>query len=119
MGSFADRAKSNADRQINDKGDDVVLVHRYDCVYSPSLGEDVCTEDLYPIKGVISNYSMQEIDGEAVMVDDLQLLVRVDTDIENNWEVQYNSKVWQIIDVSRVRTQNETIIQKLQIRALT
>lgn len=119
MGTFANRFKKLGKKLIGKYGDNVVVVHRYDCVYSPSLGEDVCTEDLYPYKAQISSYTIAESASDNVSVDDLRMIIPSDVLINKDWEVQYDGKIWSIIDIVKVRTQDNTIIQTLQVRVIS
>jgi len=119
MGAFATRFQKLAKKLIGKYGDNIVVVHRYDCVYSPSLGEDVCTEDLYPYKGQVTNYTTAEMASDNVSVDDLKVIIPTEALINKEWELQYDGKIWSIIDIIKVRTQDKTVIQTLQIRVLT
>ena len=118
MGGFSTRAISTADRLIDKYGDDVTLINRYDCVYNPTTGKEICTEDNYPVKGSVSAYTIQEAESENVTVDDLRVLTRIPLEIQKTWQVSYDNKLWEVIDVTKIRTQNDTVTQALQIRAL-
>ena len=119
MGAFANRFIALGKKLIGKYGDNVVIVHRYDCIYDPTIGEDVCTEDLYPYKAQVSSYTIAESATDNVSVDDLRMIIPTQAVINKEWEVQYDNKVWSIIDIVKVRTQDNTIIQTLQVRALT
>ena len=119
MGAFANRFIALGKRLISKYGDNIVVVHRYDCVYVPSEGKDVCTEDLYPYKAQISAFTIAEASTDNVSVDDIRMIIPTAALINKEWEVQYDGKVWSIIDIVKVRTQDNTIIQTLQARVLT
>ncbi len=116
MGAFADRAKNTATRGVNKYGNAIILVEKYDCVYDPNLGEDVCSERFYSMDASISNFAITAGD-TTVNVGDLRALVSVGFEISKTWVVQYAGKDWQIIDVVITTTQDEIITQALQIRA--
>ncbi len=114
--SFSSNAKALADRLIKKYGDSVVLVERVLGGYDPTTGKDQVTLTNYSRKGQVTNYSVAEMSSDNITVDDLQVIVRVDLDITRDWTVTYANKSWKIIDIVKIRTQDNTVIHKLQIR---
>jgi len=114
--SFASNAKKLAKRLIDKYGDSVVLVERVLGSYNPTTGEDQVTEFNYSRRGQVTNYSVAEMASDNITIDDLRLIVQTDLAITRDWTVTYNGKSWKIIDIVLVRTQDNTVIQTLQIR---
>jgi len=121
--SFSSSMSKTAKKLIDKYGNNVVVIHKHDCVWEPSLGENVCQETLYPYKASISNYSSQELQSEYVSVDDLKATIQSavnikKTDADEEFMVEYDGKRWKIINIEIVTTQDKIIIQKLQIRGV-
>jgi len=121
--SFSTSMQKTADKLINKYGDSIVVIHKTNCVYNPSLGENVCDETLYPLKASISSFTSQELQSEYVFIDDLKATIQSDvnikkTDADEGFMVEYNGKRWTIINVEIVTSQDNIIIQKLQIRGV-
>jgi len=116
--SFATQMTKTAERLLAKFGDSVELVDRTNCVYDPVTGEDTCVEEIFGTVGAITNYTLAETTQTDVLLDDLNLLVSVPLTITKNYQVIYDGKRWQVLSVTRTRTQNSTIVQSLQIRAL-
>jgi len=120
MGAFADNAKKLANRLLNKYGNstDIVLVDRGD--YDPVSGEASKTEVVRTIKGVVSNYNASQGIEDNVSKDDLLMIIAFNVvlvDIQSY--IDYDNKRWTIISNQRVTTQDELIIQKLQVRVLS
>ena len=119
MGNFATRMTAVANRLIAKYGSSVTIVHSHSCTYDPVVGDQVCTVDEYPLKGAISAYTLQEGLSPTVDVGDLSVLVETDLDITKNWQVKYGGRVWEVIDVIITTAQDQVIVQRIQIRALS
>ncbi len=114
---FHDNMTALADKLIPKYGDDITLIKKGNVTYNPNTGDDSSTDTSYPTKGYVSNYVLSDIDDIKVKIDDLRVLVRLDDEVTKDWELLYQGKIWQVIDVTRIRTQNYTITQALQVRA--
>ena len=119
MGLFSNRMKKTADKLITKYGSSITLVMRTNADYNTTTGETSHTETLYPDKGKISNF-ITASDGVSptVETDDLRCLVDTDLSIDKTWQIEYDSKRWEVIDVTRITTQDDIITQAIQIRAL-
>ena len=115
--SFSSNASANAKRLISKYGDEVILIQRTTLVYDPSSGEEAGTDIMYPTKAQITQYSITEQRSEYVNVGDLLAIVYEPLLITKDWKVNYQQKNWDIISIQAVRSQDNTVIQKLQIRA--
>ena len=116
---FHDRMTALANRLITKYGSYVKLVHSYNCVYDPVLGKEVCTVDEFQFKGAISAYTIQESLSPTVTNGDLSVLIETDKDISRNWQVEYAGTLWEVVNIIKTTTQDTTIVQRLQIRALS
>ncbi len=119
----ASSLKKSGKRMINKKGNSITIVHKYDCVYEPSLGEHVCSETRYPLKATVSNFTSQELQSDFVSIDDLKALVETDVNIKKTEEdegytVEYLGKEWKIINIRIITSEDLLIVQQLQIRGV-
>jgi len=115
---FANNMKKVTDKLTKKFGDTITLVEIIQGDYNPDTGLVDETEIDHIVRGVISSYNTSDILPESVNVDDLMVMVYAnDYDLDKSWNVRYNNKVWNIIAVSRLSTQDETIYYKLQIRS--
>ena len=119
MGTFADNSLKLGNKLIGKYGDDIVLIHRYDCTYDPITGEEVCTEDNYSIKGQVTNFTIADAVNDNVSMDDLLILVPISIEVTRNFKVEYNSKLYSVINVTIVSTQDTYVLQKLQVRVVS
>jgi len=114
--------QKTANKLINKYGNSISILHKTNLVWSPSEGE--YTYDLveYPLKGSVVNYNAGEIDNTNILTDDLRVTIQTDlyitaTDENETYQVSYLGKVWKIVNVERVSTQDAMVINKLQIRS--
>lgn len=117
MGAFADGAKRLAAKLLSKYGDTIVLTNQYNSVYDPATGDNAYTTAAYNLKGQVTNFTLSELDGDVVQANDLLVIIQTELNITREWKITYLGKDWKIINLSRVRTQDSTIIQKVQIRA--
>jgi len=114
--SFSSNMQNVADNLINKYGNDITLVHKYNCGYDPTIGEEVCDEDTFNIKGVIEAYSTSEL-SDNVLIDDLKVQIQEEMLIDaSDWSVTYLSETWKIVNIITTTTQNKVVTQLLQIR---
>jgi len=119
-GAFAERAKRLAHRLIYKYGDSTDLVLVQEFTYDPFSGETSKGEKVTHIKGVVSNYNASKGIEDNVSKDDLLMIVAYNEVLVNvQAYIDYDSKRWTIINAQRVTTQDELIIQKLQVRVLS
>ena len=114
---FHDRMTALADKLIPKYGDDVTLVKKTGQIYNPDTGETTDVATYFNIKGFVDNYTLSEIDDIAVKVDDLRVLVSLNDEVTKDWTMNYLGKEWFVLNVTKIRTQNYTITQELQVRA--
>ena len=114
---FHDNMTALADKLIPKYGDDVTLIKKTGQTYNPDTGETTDVSTNFNIQGYVSNFTLSEIDDISVKVDDLRVLVRLDEEVTKDWTMSYLGKTWYVIDVTKIRTQNYTITQSLQVRA--
>ena len=121
--SFSTNMQKTANKLISKYGNSISILHKTNLVWVPSEGE--YTYDLveYPLKGSVVNYNAGEIDNTNILTDDLRVTIQTDlyitaTDENETYQVSYLGKVWKIVNVERVSTQNENILSILQVRSV-
>ena len=117
--SFANAMSKTADKLIKKYGEEITLIYRYDCEYDPSTGGEICSEDTYDVKGKVSNFSISEQSSESINVDDMKVIIQTDIDITKNYTLIYDSKEYLVLNILKTVAQDKTIIQSLQIRAMS
>ena len=115
--SFSGSMSGTAAKLINKYGESVVMINRYNCVYDPSLGEEVCTEDRYARTGKVGGYTISEQSADNINTDDLRLIIQTEVKITKDWKVEYKEKEYSIITIAQTVAQNMTIVQTVQLRA--
>ncbi len=108
--------KSTAKRMIGKYGDSVVLVEVVKGEYDPQVGDTTDTVTNYAMKGSVSNYGIEEMASAAINQGDVALLVSTDLVVNNDWRVEYDGKVWQVIAISPTSAQDTVIVRRLQLR---
>ncbi len=114
---FHDRMTEVGDRLIAKYGDDVTLIQIGNVTYDPDTGEDTSTKTSHAIKGYVSNMILSALATEDVKIGDMRVLVCLAHEVTKDWEVLWDGKIWKVIDVTKIRTQNYTITQALQVRS--
>jgi len=114
--SFSSNMSKTADKLITKYGEDVELIHRYDCVYDPTTGKEVCSENIYPYKGKVGNYTIAEQSAESINVDDLKVIIQTAVFFNKDWKLEYDSKTYNIIGIRKTIAQDMIITQEFQVR---
>ena len=117
MGSFANGMVDVATKLINKYGSDIDLIDTVKGAYDPLTGDTAISTVEHKIKGVVENYTLQELKSEYVNTNDLKLTVVMDKVITKDWLVLYKNISYKIVSVGRENAQNTDIIYYLQIRA--
>ena len=120
--SFSTSMQKTANKLLAKYGNNISIVHQTNCIYDPTIGHITCDETLYPYMASLSAYSSQELQSEYISVDDLKATIQTDMNLKNkatneNFEIEYGGR-WQIINVEVITSQDNIIIQKLQIRGV-
>jgi hypothetical protein len=112
---FSDNMLKLANRLINKYGNPVVLIEKAGCVYDPAIGETVCSETPYSMRGTVKSYNDREY-SDRIKLGDLNLTITTDLDVGLDWTVEYGGSIWQILAITTTTTQDTVIVKSLQIR---
>jgi len=123
MGSFSNSMQKTANKLLSKYGNNISILHKTNLVYQPTQGEYTYDLAEYPLKGSVVNYNAGEIDNTNILTDDLRVTIQTDlyitaTDENETYQVSYLGKVWKIVNVERVSTQDANILSILQVRSV-
>ncbi len=115
---FSSNMRKLTDRLTKKFGDTVTLVEITQGAYNPQTGNTSDTEIEHLVKGVISEYTVNEQALNLIGVDDLKVMIYADSlDITKKWAVKYRGSNWRVLNVDKLSTQDSLVYIELQIRS--
>ena len=116
--SFASNMQNVADSLITKYGNDIEIIEVQKGTYNPTTGKDSATTVVHPFKAYVSNFTVEEMDSDNFTIDDFKVMVQTDLPITRDWLVSVQGVHMKIISKYFITTQNESITQTLQVRAV-
>lgn len=113
----AQEAIIDVEEAIEEFGSTIVLNLVDKGEYDPNTGDYATTTTSVPMKALIQNYTVDELNRDDVGLDDVKFKLYYNASIENPCTVEYNGKTHKIISISSMVLQDLTIIYTLQGRA--
>lgn len=106
-----------ANRLLTNYGESITCTRGNSGAYDPSdLTVDASANIEYTGVGLPTNYSIDEIDGINVKVDDSLVLFYSTTEPQPGDTFKYNTIDYNVITVERIRAQGEDVFYKVQVR---
>lgn len=118
MGTFSTRMVATANRLLTKFGQSITFTQTTVGTFNPLTNTtSAATTANYTGFAHPSEYTKFERDLESVRQDDIKLLVEQTTSVPNIGDIfTLDSKVYEVIQVDRIKAQGDTIIYKLQAR---
>lgn len=118
MGLY-EELKADADALLTELGQDMLLVRPGDGQsYDPVLGRtSTAADETFSAKGVIVDYSNQEIDGTVVQVGDRKVILQAVERPKPNDRLKVGAEAaWNIVSWKEVAPAGLALIYELQVR---
>ncbi len=114
MSSFYTRMAETANRLLKQFGGDVTIIER---VNTGTKIDPVYTETKHVVKGVITRYAHEEVDGIAIQMDDLLYVVDCTFNPTPDMVIRFQDRERAIISVRDIcPSGNQSVVYFLQVR---
>ena len=115
---LADKLRATAHKLIDKFGNSMVLNEIVEGGYDVIAGENTKIVTPHNVIGVISPYSTSEILEGVIDINDAKVLLYADNYlIDKGWTLEFDTDVFEIMNVSQTTAQNKKIVYELQCRS--
>ena len=114
---FAKRMTKTAKKLTKKYGSSVVLNEPIGKSYNPATGLTEATYNQYPIKATTDINLLSKYPAELVQLGDVVILLSSNLAITREWTVNYDNKIWKILDIKKESAQDIDILKYLHLRS--
>lgn len=119
MGNVASTAAKLAYKSVQKYGTSVTFTRRVLSAVSPTTGQATATETAATIKGLLSEYTSRQVDGQSVLAGDVMLIVpalALTFVPAVGDSAAFGSDVMQVVSVTPLIVMGERVSYRVQLR---